>query len=56
MQWKLTGATNIFNVKPSGFRIYLGKAQGVAKMTKHAWQFMDKKYFLVNYVGYEDER
>jgi hypothetical protein len=32
LQWKLTGGANIFNVRPGGFRIYLGKAEGVAKV------------------------
>jgi hypothetical protein len=56
LQWKLAGGASIYDIKPGSFRVYLGKAQIVAEMSKHAWEFMDRKYFLANYFGYEDER
>ena len=61
MEWRVSGGGNVFDVKSSGFRLYLGKAlagngNGEQKMDKGAWKFMDKKNFLVNYVGYESSR
>ena len=58
MQWRVAGGGNIYGVKSTGFRMYMGKADtsGTGKMDKNAWKFMDKKNFLVNYVGYESSR
>jgi hypothetical protein len=56
MAWRVAGGAALYDVRSSGFRIYLGKSLGVQAMSKSAWSFMDKKNFLVNYIGYEDER